>query len=70
MKVRATNPNPSQRMHLIAEHCPLPSCTVSGIFEVKGSHIAANPGYPISAWRPAATGALDEVKYFNLRVDR
>ena len=43
---------------------------VSGIFEVKGSHIVANPGYPISAWRPAATGALDEVKYFNLRVDR
>lgn len=70
MKVCTAYPNISEdsSTHLIAEHCSL-YCMyhVSGIFEVKGSHIAAKPGYPIAAWRSAA---LDEVKYFNLRVDR
>ena len=62
MKVCLTHPHCGALL-IACLHC----IHVSGIFEVKGSHIAAKPGYPIAAWRSAA---LDEVKYFNLRVDR
>lgn len=64
--VCAPNPNTGYTSLRSTAHC----MHVSGIFEVKGSHIAAKPGYPIAAWRSAAIGTLDEVKYFNLRVDR